>query len=159
MLERLPRSVALGLHVLLGVTALGACSPPASKSEGETSGTSGPHVVAKDYSALARSTMQVQVGKKLFSNCAVCHSAEPGAPSPAGPALAGVLGRKVGSLDDYPYSEALMKADGEWTPEKLDAFLKDPAAVYPGTAMAFGGLAKEGDRRAVVAYLASTGTK
>ena len=32
-------------------------------------------------------------------------------------------------------------------------------AAYPGTAMAFGGLSKESERKAVIAYLAGTTSK
>ena len=95
----------------------------------------------------------------MFSNCAVCHSVDPAIPSPAGPQLVAVVGRKIGGAAGFPYSQALANAGGIWTPEKLDTFLKDPMAAYPGTSMAFGGLAKENDRKAVIAYLASIQAK
>lgn len=156
--DRLTIRSAMMACAAVSLVAVGACSKPKGGDE-KAGGTSSVPAASIDYSSLARNTMQVQAGKKVFSNCAVCHSAEAGVPSPAGPALAGVLGRKIGGVAGYPYSQALAKADGSWTPEKLDAFLKDPMAAYPGTAMAFGGLAKDSDRKAVVAYLAGTASK
>ena len=154
-----PRSDAFKVFAIASLAVLAACSQQPAGGSGQGGGSASTQTASPDYSALARNTMQVQAGKKVFTNCAVCHSAEAGAPSPAGPNLAGVLGRKIGSVADFPYSQALAKADGSWTPEKLDAFLKNPMAAYQGTAMAFGGLAKDSDRKAVIAYLAGTGAK
>lgn len=156
--DRPPTIRALTIAAAMGLIALAACSGPSGAGDDQGS-TAAAGQTSADYSALARNQMQVQAGKKVFSNCAVCHSAEPGVPSPAGPSLAGVVGRKIGGVADYPYSQALAKADGDWTPDKLDAFLKDPMQTYPGTAMAFGGLSKESDRKAVIAYLAGTVSK
>lgn len=154
-----PNSGAWAILAMMSLAALAACSKQPAGGSGQGGGSAATQTASTDYSALAQNPMRVQAGKKVFTNCAVCHSAETGAPSPAGPNLAGVVGRKIGGAAGFPYSEALAKADGNWTPERLDAFLKDPMAVYPGTAMAFGGLAKDSDRRAVIAYLAGTGAK
>jgi cytochrome c len=156
--DQTPRRRMLGSCLALCLSTLAACSQPKENGSEQASVSTTP-TASTDYSALARNTVQVQAGKKVFSNCAVCHSAEAGVPSPAGPALAGVLGRKIGGVADYPYSQALAKAEGSWTPEKLDAFLKNPMEAYPGTAMAFGGLTKDSDRKAVIAYLAGTAKK
>src|SRR6516164_8964063 len=40
-------------------------------------------------------------GKTLFAACIACHTETPDA---LGPSLKGVVGRKVGSLDDFRYS-------------------------------------------------------
>ena len=156
--DRSPSPRPLTIAAAMGLNALAACSGR-SETGNDQGSTAAAGKASTDYSALARNQMQVQAGKKVFSNCAVCHSAEPGVPSPAGPSLAGVVGRKIGGVSGYPYSQALSKADGEWTPEKLDAFLENPMAAYPGTAMAFGGLSKESERKAVIAYLAGTTSK
>lgn len=52
-----------------------------------------------------------------------------------GPAMAGVYERSVASLPGYDYSAALKKLGGTWTESRLDAWLKDPAAFAPGSAM------------------------
>ncbi|KTE00754.1 hypothetical protein ATE68_15785 [Sphingopyxis sp. H038] len=155
------------LAFLAGLVLVGtaACSKPSEQSDGSGAesgvGTPAPTPAAStdSYAALATDAGQVEAGKKLFSNCAVCHSVDPATPSPAGPQLIAVVGRKIGGAAGFPYSQALANADGTWTPEKLDAFLKDPMSAYPGTSMAFGGLAKETDRKAMIAYLASIPAK
>ena len=159
MINRLLRYRRLTACATLCLGALAACSNPTADGNKQDGNTAPAPAASADYSALASNPAEVEAGKKVFSNCAVCHSAEAGAPSPAGPPLAGVLGRKIGGAAGYPYSQALAKAEGDWTPEKLDTFLKNPMEAYPGTAMAFGGLAKGSDRKAVVAYLAGTGSK
>lgn len=151
----------LALLSALCLAGTAACSKPAEDSKDSNLGasveatSSTPVAGSSDYATLAADAGQVEAGKKLFSNCAVCHSVDPGTPSPAGPKLIAVVGRKIGGAEDFPYSQALKNAGGSWTPEKLDVFLKDPMAAYPGTSMAFGGLAKEADRKAIIAYLAS----
>ncbi|WP_282950333.1 MULTISPECIES: c-type cytochrome [unclassified Sphingopyxis] len=155
------------LAFLTGLVLAGtaACSKPAeengtagAKTSAETPAPA-PAAAPDTYAALAADAGQVEAGKKLFSNCAVCHSVDPATPSPAGPQLIAVVGRQIGGAAGFPYSQALANAGGVWTPEKLDAFLKDPMTAYPGTAMAFGGLAKESDRKAIIAYLASIPAK
>jgi cytochrome c len=91
-------------------------------------------------------------GKLLFLRCASCHDIGPG-PAKIGPNLAGVVGRKAGSLPGYAYSPAMQKAGFVWTEANLDRWLTRPSDLVPGTAMAFAGLASEQDRQAVIAYL------
>ncbi|MBS0477312.1 MAG: c-type cytochrome, partial [Proteobacteria bacterium] len=121
----------LALLAGLALTAATACSKPADESKGGSAQAGAATSAAAaaeptgDYSALAADASQVEAGKKLFSNCAVCHSADPATPSPAGPQLVAVVGRRIGSAPGFPYSPALANAGGAWTPEKLDTFLKD----------------------------------
>ena len=70
-----------------------------------------------------------------------------------GPALYNVVGRKVGSVEDYKYSKALAAYEKEWTFEELNGFLKKPAKYIKGTKMAYAGLRKEADRASVIKYL------
>ena len=65
--------------------------------------------------------------------CVGCHAPQFGAP--AGPSLLGVAGRDIASLAGFDYSAALQRAEGTWTEEALDEFLRDPAAFAPGTTM------------------------
>ena len=55
----------------------------------------------------AATTDLVAMGEDAFQMCTGCHAFEAGAPSAAGPNLYGVVGRVAGSLDDFPYSDAL----------------------------------------------------
>jgi cytochrome c2 len=92
-------------------------------------------------------------GEKIFkSRCANCHSLTPGQ-STLAPDLAGVVGRKAGSLKDYKYSPALQNADFVFTREKLEQWLKAPHNVVPETEMTFTGLKSETERVDVVEFL------
>jgi cytochrome c len=94
-------------------------------------------------------------GERVFANCAICHSRQAKVPSPAGPNLSGVVGRKAASLPGFKYSRALRESAKTWSPEQLDLFLKAPQTAVPGTAMAFAGLRNPEDRAAVICLLAT----
>jgi cytochrome c len=59
----------------------------------------------------------------------------------------------AGSLPGYSYSAALKSSTLVWDEATLDRWLTNPAALVPGTAMAFAGLPKPEDRAALIAYL------
>ena len=92
-------------------------------------------------------------GEKVFKKCAACHSIVKGGKNAIGPALYNVLGRKVGAVEDYKYSKALIAYDKNWTFEELNGFLIKPAKWIKGTKMAYAGLRKEKDRASVIKYL------
>jgi cytochrome c len=89
-------------------------------------------------------------GKQVFAQCAACHSDKPDA---IGPSLKGVYGRKSGSLADFRYSNAMMRANLTWDDANLHAYIKDPQAKIPGNRMPFGGLSSDADVDDVIAYL------
>ncbi len=92
-------------------------------------------------------------GEKVFKKCAACHSIKSGGGNKIGPALYNVVGRKIGALDDYKYSNALVEYDKEWSFEELNGFLLKPKTWIKGTKMAYAGLRKEKDRASVILYL------
>ncbi len=92
-------------------------------------------------------------GEKVFKKCTACHVVEKGGPNKIGPALYGVLGRNVGAVEDYKYSQALSDYGKEWTFEEMNGYLKKPQAWIKGTKMSFAGLRKEKDRASVILYL------
>ena len=92
-------------------------------------------------------------GEKIFKKCAACHSINKGGKHKIGPALYNVVGRKVGAIEDYKYSKALISYDKDWTFEELNGFLIKPAKHIKGTKMAYAGLRKESDRASVIKYL------
>ena len=98
----------------------------------------------------------VAKGEKIFRKCAACHTITADGPKKPGPNLHNIVGRKVGSLEGFAYSDA-MKAGGEagdtWTDAHLKEFLADPKALYKGHKMTFPGLKKEAEQNDVVAYL------
>jgi cytochrome c2 len=106
---------------------------------------------AVDLAALVASA-DPAAGEKVFRACSACHKVEEGA-NAVGPHLFGVVGRDIASVEGFSYSDALIAAEGEWTLEKMSAFLEDPKAWAPGTKMSFAGLDDPQDRVNVVAYL------
>jgi len=95
----------------------------------------------------------VASGEKIFKKCAACHSINKGGKHKIGPALYNVVGRKVGVVEDYKYSKALIAYEKDWTFEELNGFLIKPAKHIKGTKMAYAGLRKEADRASVIKYL------
>lgn len=98
----------------------------------------------------------VAAGKVAFGkNCAACHSVTTGGTG-IGPALAGVAGRKAGTLPGYEYSAAMSKSKVIWTPENIAKHLEKPQELIPGNRM--GNLFPRGvqdakQREDIVAYL------
>ena len=91
-------------------------------------------------------------------SCGTCHTIEPGAPLRQGPNLRGVVGRTAGTLAEFPKYSPALKAAGAgglaWTPEKLDAWLANPAALVPGVLMPYR-QADADKRKLVIEYLKS----
>ncbi|MFG1477307.1 cytochrome c family protein [Xanthobacter sp. V4C-4] len=100
-------------------------------------------------------TASVEKGATVAKKCAACHNFAEGAGAKVGPDLYAVVGRDVASVDGFAYSAALKAKGGKWTPEALNAFLTNPKAAVPGTAMGFAGLPKGVDRANIIAYLNS----
>ena len=97
----------------------------------------------------------VAAGKAAFAVCAACHSVEPGGASGIGLNLHGVVGRAAGTLAGFTYSKAMSGSGITWSEAELQAFLANPSAKVPGTAMAAGQVADAQRRAAIIAYLAS----
>ena len=93
-------------------------------------------------------------GASSFAKCAACHTVEQGGANGIGPNLFGVLGKPIGKhAAGFAYSGDLSGHGGDWTYENMDAWLKSPKAMVPGTKMTFAGLSKPEDRANVIAYL------
>ena len=92
----------------------------------------------------------VNHGKQVFEACAACHSDKADA---LGPNLAGVVGRKAGSRDDFRYSNAMMRAGFNWDAGSLRQYLADPQAKVKGNRMPFSGLSDPKDVDDVIAYM------
>src|SRR5215470_17565698 len=74
-------------------------------------------------------------GHEIYqTQCSPCHSNQPGV-NGIGPSLAGVAGRKAGSLPGFHYTPALQGSGLTWTAENFITFLADPSKLVPGTAM------------------------
>ncbi|MET0365980.1 MAG: cytochrome c family protein [Sphingobium sp.] len=93
------------------------------------------------------------VGKAKAAVCATCHDFTAGGPNRIGPDLWGVIGRDIASHPGFAYSAAMTAQQGNWTYDRLFAFLASPASAVPGTKMGFAGFARPEDRAAVIKYL------
>lgn len=101
---------------------------------------------------LPAAAQDAAAGERAFrTRCASCHSVEPGQ-NRAGPSLAGVVGRKAGSVEGARYSQALRDSGITWDAQSLDGFLADPRGTVPGTSMTLR-LADAAQRAAIIAYL------
>jgi len=94
------------------------------------------------------------LGASLFTRaCAACHSLQPDR-NMTGPSLAGVWGRKAGTLQSFErYSPALKSADVIWNAGSLDQWLKSPAAFIPHNRMTFAGIGDEEARSDLIGFL------
>jgi cytochrome c len=97
-------------------------------------------------------------GELIFNNtCRTCHTVKEG-DNRLGPSLAGVVGRKAGSLPGYPYSDAMKKSGVTWDEATLERFIENPDAVVRGNGMKpFTGVASVDDRSKIIAYLKAQG--
>ncbi|HHB82906.1 MAG TPA: cytochrome c family protein [Devosia sp.] len=95
-------------------------------------------------------------GARVARKCSACHGFNEGDGNKVGPPLYDIIGRNLGEIQDFRYSDALveMGAAGEtWTYENMNAFLIKPRDFIPGTKMSFAGLRKEEDRVNLMAYM------
>ncbi|WEX89617.1 cytochrome c family protein [Sinorhizobium garamanticum] len=93
-------------------------------------------------------------GQRLFQQrCGACHQiATPR--NGVGPHLQGVVGRAAGTVEGFRYSAALRDSGVNWTPETLETFLGNPAAMVRGTRMTQRFNNAE-ERRAIIEFLGS----
>ena len=85
------------------------------------------------------------------AQCIGCHSI---GCNRQGPKLEGIFGREAGSVADYKYTSALEQSGIVWTEETLDALLRDPGKLVPGTVMASVVRVESAkDRRNIIDYL------
>ena len=86
------------------------------------------------------------------AQCATCHTLNPADGPRQGPTLAGVVGRKAGSVPGFKYSAGFATADFVWDPTRLDQYLANPQAVVEGAVMPYR-QANPAIRAAIIAYL------
>ena len=108
-------------------------------------------------SPLAAAPSERALGKQLFDrDCASCHQIGPGAMSLSnGPALNGIIGMPAADEPGFSYSDANQRCGVVWSSKTFDAFIANPQAAMPGTAMAYGGLKLKTDREALFAYISA----
>ncbi len=97
-------------------------------------------------------TGDVQRGAALYqARCTACHAVDS---NKTGPAHRGVMGRRIGSLPGYKYSDELAASRLRWTPQTLNVWLEDPEELVRGQRMGFQ-VDSAADRADLIAYLAT----
>lgn len=74
-------------------------------------------------------------GERRAALCKSCHTFGQGEPNSTGPNLWNVVGSPVANNSGFNYTSALENFGGEWTYERLDAFIHNSQEFVPGTAM------------------------
>ncbi len=93
-------------------------------------------------------------GESVFAKCTSCHTIEQGGANGIGPNIYGILGQPIGKhAAGFAYSGDLAAFGGNWTYEVMDAWLKSPKGMVPGTKMSFAGLGNPEDRANLMLYL------
>jgi len=93
-------------------------------------------------------------GAKLYRACIACHTLKRSEGPRAGPTLEGIFGRKIGTVPDYVYSDALKGKDLVWTPETVSKLFEvGPAHYLPGTKMPEQTIGSPQDRAALMQFL------
>ena len=104
--------------------------------------------------AASGAKVDTAAGRSAFEKrCTGCHALDH---EKTGPRLAGVVGRKAGTVSGFPYSDAVKKSAVVWNEALLDKWLTDPETVIPDTDMAFR-LDNPVERAAIIAFLKETG--
>ncbi|WP_074381106.1 c-type cytochrome [Bartonella doshiae] len=95
-------------------------------------------------------------GRKIFHQCAVCHTSGRNESGRVGPALWEIVDRPLAAATGFAYSRALRaNSDQKWNFVMLDRYLRAPREVFPGTIMSFRGIKNNQDRADLLLYLRS----
>jgi cytochrome c len=125
----------------------------------QESGKPGEQAPADEPLPVRLASADAKRGQNDIKPCQACHTFGKGEPNRVGPNLYGVVGRPKHSEAGFNYSAAMKTQTGNWTPEELDKFLKNPRADVPGTAMTFAGLPRGKARADLITYLNSNSDK
>jgi cytochrome c len=91
-------------------------------------------------------------GAALYeARCTACHAV---GSNKTGPAHRGLMGRRVGGLPGYLYSDELARSRLRWTPQTLNVWLRDPEDLVAGQRMGFQ-VDDAQERADLIAYLAT----
>ena len=94
-------------------------------------------------------------GRIAFMRCAACHTVGAGEPHKFGPNLNNIVGESAAQAAGYRYTPALREARLRWDDATLKQWIRNPAALVPGTSMAYSNGLSEPDIEALVIYLKS----
>ena len=144
------RGLSATMMLIAGVACLAGCSDDRREERLAAAGAN------PDLADLLR-VADAAAGQRKFGRCAACHTIDAGGPNRAGPNLAGIYGASfAGGSPRFGYTAALLAAGQQgrrWDARTLDAWLRNPQAVVPGTSMRFAGIADPLDRADIIAFL------
>ncbi|MDB5595077.1 MAG: hypothetical protein JWM36_2038 [Hyphomicrobiales bacterium] len=93
-------------------------------------------------------------GAEVFKACAVCHTLKAGDGPRAGPSLAGVMGRHIGTAPGYVYSRGFAAHDIVWSKAAIARLFElGPSTFTPGTKMPEQTVGSAEDRAALVDFI------
>jgi len=93
-------------------------------------------------------------GKQAFQGrCSACHTLGDDSGDIVGPNLWGVFDRVAGSHEGFGFSDTLVGADFQWSPDRLDAWLADPQGYLPGNIMGIPEAVPADDRPALISFM------
>lgn len=121
------RLVLLGDSPMIGIVdTVGTKLTPRDIKDGDEPAAPG---------AVANANEGAALGEALFNkSCASCHSLTTNG---IGPALGDLTARVIGKAPGFHYaSDALAKSTEAWTSSTFSAFVRNPSAMFPGSAMA-----------------------
>ncbi|MEQ9261319.1 MAG: c-type cytochrome [Roseovarius sp.] len=172
-MENCKESVEITMHAsVLDVTPDEGEADAAAETGGETQTAALEETAAEETAAEETATEEtvvaaatpdpalVEAGEAVFRKCKACHEVGEGAKNKTGPHLNAVMGRTIGGLDGFRYSNVFESAAEEgrvWDAAAMAEFLADPRGAMKGTKMAFAGLKKQDEIDAIIAYLTSSG--
>lgn len=175
LMKNLGGSAAAAVALLVGVTVVGnllmpypeapqddgasqsAPAPESAKKAASTPATAAPAAAGAGANAslpVRLAMADAKRGATVAKKCVACHPLEKDAKAKVGPGLWGVLGRTV-ATGDFKFSDAMIKAGGNWTFERLDAYIENPKTFAPGNKMAFAGIGNGAERADLLLHLRS----
>ena len=112
-------------------------------------------IMATNQRSFLRAPDTMDNGERQFRRkCSICHSLTDDGTRRAGPTLAGLFGRKAGSIPGYIYSDSVAGADLIWNDTTIDQlFDQGPEHYIPGTKMPMQRIAAPQDRADLIRFL------
>ena len=102
--------------------------------------------------SLLASDADLRTGKDVFERrCSGCHAPDI---NKGGPRLRGVLNRKAGTVEGFPYSDALRKSGILWDEKQLNQWIENPDSIVKDNDMEFR-VTNADERASIIAYLKS----
>lgn len=130
----------------------GESSSSSAQSATEPKSTSTPENVVPAAEVSTEDAL-LKRGRIVWFKCRSCHETSVDGPHKVGPNLHALMGASAGVKDGFVFSDAMKNSGITWDEKTLDKFIEKPTDLVKGTKMAFIGIKKESDRKALIAYI------